>query len=446
MSDESAGTTDDFLLPDLRLRGQRAIIVVTLFDTIAFGTALGSVVSLFVLNNGGTSRHIGMLATAGQIAPIAQIIGLHLLPRFGKARLVMHGHALAAIPITVLAVLTIAGLSGAAAVWAAIAAVASFGIIFHSGQTAWWPLIQDNTAGGPVESFFARMRTRYLLMNVLVAVGVAIFMGKNPPQWRFIITFLCGVGAMIFGGVRMRHISERPFNPPEMGLTGRLARAWHIPSIRRYVRFAAARVFVIVLCTPFWVVILKNRGLSEGFIVWLSAVVALGNVSGVRMWGRFVNRHNFRPAITIALLGEAALGFAWLALPAGGNAVKLWAIAFHAIWGFLEGGYLMGWTRAMLSSVPSTIQADGFTLSTLCGSSIGAATGLLAGVAFKAVADADVFGIDCWAVYLCCAQLLLAGVWVIGFRLKGYERQVPFSRVLTISVLLMLRQAKRMAG
>jgi len=446
MSDESDGTTEDFLLPDLRLRGQRAIIVVTLFDTIAFGTALGSVVSLFILNNGGTSRHIGLLATAGQIAPVAQIIGLHLLPRFGKARLVMYGHALAAIPITMLAILTFSGVSGAVGVWAAIAAVGLFGIIFHSGQTAWWPLIQDNTAGGPVESFFARMRTRYLLMNVVVAVSVAIFMGKNSPQWRFIITFLCGMAALVYGGVRMRHVSERAFHPPEMGLAARLSRAWQIPSIRRYVRFAAARVFVIVLCTPFWVVILKNRGLSEGFIVWLSAVVALGNVSGVRMWGRFVNRHNFRPAITIALLGEAALGLGWLALPAGGDAVKVWAIAFHALWGFLEGGYLMGWTRAMLSSVPSTIQADGFTLSTLFGSSIGAVTGFLAGIAFKAVADTSVFGIDCWAVYLCCAQLLFAGVWVIGFRLKSYEEQVPVTRVLTISVLLMLRQAKRMVG
>jgi len=297
-----------------------------------------------------------------------------------------------------------------------------------------------------VESFFARMRTRYLLMNVAVAVSVAVFMWKNPPLWRFIITFLCGMGALVYGGVRMRHVSERPFHPPEMGLAGRLARAWQIPSIRRYVRFAAARVFVIVLCTPFWVVILKNRGLSEGFIVWLGAMVALGNVSGVRMWGRFVNRHNFRPAITIALLSEAALGLAWLALPADVNAVKVWAVIFHGLWGFLEGGYLMGWTRAMLNSVPSTIQADGFTLSTLCGSSIGAATGFLAGIGFKAIADTSVFGIDCWAVYLCCAQVLFAGVWVIGFRLKGYNEQVPFTRVLTISVLLMLRQAKRMVG
>ena len=444
MSETPVDAPEVTLPPEVRSRGQAAITSVTVYDTVLFGTALGSVASLFVLNVGGSSFHVALLATAGQIAPLAQVVGLRLLPRVGKARLVMGGHVLASIPLVLLALLAISGMSGPPAAWAAVAAVAVFSLVFTVGQTAWWPAIQDNTAGDAVEPFFARMRTRYQLVGVVVSVSVAFFMGRDPAHWRFMLTFLCGAAALVLGGLCMRVVSERPFVPAKSGLFDRLLAASRVPSIRRYISFVACRVAVFIIATPFWVVILKKHGLSEGFIVWLSAVVALGNVSGVRWWGRFVNRWNFRAAITIALLSEALLGLAWLAFPAEGHAVKVWAVIFYALWGFLEGGYLMGWTRAMLGSIPSSSQADGFTLATVVCSLAGAAAGLLGGTIFNALAETQIGGISGWMLYLCIAQLLFAGAWLMSFRLKGYTEQVPARRLVTVFFMLIVRRAKRL--
>jgi len=434
-----------------RLRGQSAISTVTLYDTVLFGTALGSVASLLVLKLGQSlpdsdrSFHVALLSVAGQLAPLSQVLGLGLLTRVSKAHLVLGGHVLAAIPLLFVAVLAGVGITGVPAVFAVIGAIALQSLIFTVGQTAWWPLMQDNTAGGAVEPFFARMRTRYQLLGVVVAVSMALFMGKDPPFWRFAVAYVVGAAALVVGGLRMRTVSERPFHAPE-GLLLRLHAAWLVPSIRKYVAFAATRGMVIAACTPFWVVILKRHGLSEGFIVWMSALVAVGNVSGVRWWGRFVSRHNFRAAITIALIGESALGLAWLVFPGRGTALQLWAVGFYLLWGFLEGGYLMGWTRAMLSSVPSNNQANGFTLATVICSTVGALAGLLGGMVFRRLAESSIWGLSGWVVYLCLAQLMFLAAWRMSSRLESYDGQVPAGRLMGEAWIRATRPLARVIG
>jgi hypothetical protein len=73
--------------------------------------------------------------------------------------------------------------------------------------------------------------------------------------------------------------------------------------------------------------------------------------------------------VTLSVVGSAILGLGWLALPGeswaltiGGvkiGGVMAWAVAFYLLWGFVEGGILMGRTTAMLVAVPSVYQADG---------------------------------------------------------------------------------------
>jgi len=442
----------EIVLPeDERLLGQNAIIIVTLFDTLLAGTALGSVSSLFVLKLGKglpdsqSAFHVALLSVVGQIAPLSQVLGLGLLTRAGKARLVMTGHIIAAAPLLFIALLAGLGVEGNAAVFAMLASMAVYSLIFTVGQTAWWPLIQDSTAGGPVEPFFARMRTRYLLLGVVVAIAMAFFMGKDPSSWRFTVTYIVGALALVAGGLSLRGVSERPYHAPD-GLLQRLRQAALVPSVRKYVAFAAVRGMVLAVSTPFWVVILKRHGLPEGFIVWLSAVVAIGNVTGVRWWGRFVSRHNFRPAITITLVGESLLGLAWLLFPGQGSGLRIWAVAFYLLWGMLEGGYLMGWTRAMLSSVPGSVQANGFTLATVVCSTAGALAGLAGGFIFQRLTDASIVGLSGWAIYLCLAQLLFLAAWRMASRMESYENQAPAARLMGEAWMRATRPLVRMMG
>jgi MFS family permease len=215
----------------------------------------------------------------------------------------------------------------------------------------------------------------------------------------------------------------------------RLRLAGRSASIRRCLAFIVQNSFTLGLTAPLWQYMLKeHRHMPDSFVVWLTAIGAIGHLAGLRLWAWMADVHGFRPVVTLSTAGAATLGLVWLAIPGGGWGVMVWAVAFYLLWGFVEGGLLMGRTTAMLAAVPSVYQTEGLTLAMLA-FAVGDGAGGLAG---GAILDqlARWFPHPSWpdpkVVYLAAAQVLLLLILIPARRLAGRDRQTPTPQIAAL--------------
>lgn len=428
MDENQAQAGQDVLPQQERERAQTALIRAAGSGMVYYAATMGVVCTLFLLSMGASSFHIGIAATLFAVSPLWQLAGLQLLGKVGKARMGAYGKLASLAPLGFLIVLAASGRPGPPAVALAIAAYAVMVSLSVVGNTGWWPLLQDNTKGGAMGRFFARMRTRLRLVEVLLPMAVGWYLGGHPPGSKFTLPFVLGAAAMLAGAYFMLKIPERPDAAKEIGLFLRLRLAARARSIRPYLTFVGLYGMMLGLATPFWVVMLeKGRHLPVNYIVWIVAVAAVGNVVGLKTWGNLVDRHGGRALMGATLAAEAVLGLAWLFLPVGQAAMVVWGVCFYAIWGFLEGGCLMGRTAAMMKAVPAVYQADGFTLVTLAGGAGGSLGSLLGGFCFDWLIRHPRFlaPLEATTLYLALSQLGLLAAWLMRSRLAGHHQQTP---------------------
>lgn len=429
------------LPPALRQRGQRSLIRAAMTASVIATTILGTTVpTLYLLGLGARELTIGVLVMLMSISPLGQLVGLRLVPRLGKAGVLLYGR-LVQLPLAAgLIVLAGVGVSGDWVVLLAMGLFSLLAFVSSVSYTTWWPLVQDNVPGATLGTFFARMRTRLRAVEVGVPLLVGFYLASRPPLHRFALPFALGWVALAVGAWYARQIPELPAAAVERGLWGRMAQARRSPAVRRYIAYTSIYNFVIALFTAFWVVLLTAKpgnvfvGLPAGHVMWLAAVAAVGHVLGLKFWARLVDLHGGRPALGISHIGAAALGLAWLALPSSHWLLTAWAAAFFLAWGFLDGGMLMARTCSLVRCVDRAHQSESFTLVALCASACGALGGLLGGLAFdwlsRRAAQHRPLGLDPRAIYLCVVQLGLLGAWLASRHLVGHDRQTPTRHLL----------------
>ena len=408
-----------------RQQGQSAFIRSAVTLSIFGNSTQGTIGQLFVLSMGAAPFHIAVLSALTRLAPLAQLIGLKVVPRIGKGRLLRAGTRLMAIPLLCLIALSASGWSGAAAISAGIAAYAALSFVNSGANTAWWPLLQDLTAGEPKGVFFARMRTRLRAVELVVPMLVGAYLGQSTTPGRFLLPFAVGLATAMAAASLLRRVPERQIATRQTPLIVRLRLAARVPSVRAYLALMAQYSFIAALFSPFMVLMLRFHGLPDGGIVWMDAVVAMGNVAGVNMWARIVDRHGGRPAISITVIGMSLLGFGWLAMPSGLAALAAWGAIYYVLWGFLQGGFLMGRTPVMLEAIPVRYQADGFALINFAVAAGGAAGSFAGGAAFEWLTrnTVSLWGLDGQAIYMAAAQLLLLALWPAKSRLADHDKQ-----------------------
>ena len=425
----SEDATDNLnVLPkEQRQQGQTAFIRSAVTLSVFGNSTQGTIGQLFVLSMGATPFHIALLSSLTRLAPLAQLIGLKAVARTGKSRLLSNGTMLLAIPLLCLIVLSLGRWSGTAAILGGILAYTALSFVNSGANTAWWPLLQDLTAGEPKGVFFARMRTRLRTVELVVPMLIGAYLGRSCTPGRFFLPFAVGLATAMAAAWLLRRIPERRTNPHQTVLLTRLRLAGRIPSVRAYVALMAQYMFIASLFGPYMVLMLRHHGLPDGGIVWMDAVAAIGNVAGLGMWARTVDRHGGRPAIGITLIGMSLLGFGWLLMPNGLAAMAVWGVVYYLLWGFFQGGFLMGRTPVMLEAIPVRYQADGFALINFAAAAGGAAGSFLGGAIFDWIARGDLtlWGLDGRSIHMAVAQLLLLALWPAKRRLADHDKQTP---------------------
>jgi len=417
-----------------RRAGQGALTRTALALTVSSLCAFGAVGTLFLMSLGCRPIHVGLLQTAVQVSLIGQVLGLYLLPRVGKVRLFARGDLLQLIPFGLLIGLAVLAGDLSAAVYPALACYAAVLAIRSTGHAGWWPLLQDNTTEQGRGRFFARMRTRLRKQEIVVPLAIGAYLGKNPPPIRFALPFGVGAAAVALGVWFIRAVPETPLAVPTVTVWVRLRLAWRVRAVRRCLLFLFADALFQSLLIPFWIVMLKQRGLPEGQIVWLPALAAAGHIGGLGLSGWMVDHYGGRSVLSITLPCKAALGLAWLFLPADPAWLLAWGGAFYLLWGFVFGAFFMGRTWVLMQAVPDVYQADSFTLTVLSLGIAGAIGSLLGGSIFDHLTHdtPSVAGFDGRVLYLAGVQLAWISIWLVKLGLVGHAEQTSARRLMAI--------------
>ncbi len=439
-----------------RQRGQKLIIRTAVSNHLLTELTKRHVGQVFLLSLGATPWHMGIQATLNRLAPLAQLPGLKLVRRTGKSRLAAAGYLAVLLPLAGLVALPFVQgmISPTAAVCAGIAAYAAMAYTGQFANTSWWPLLQDVTAGEAKGAFFARLRTRLRAVELAVPMLLSWYIASTALPWRFAVPFALGAVATLAAAVFMRRVPERPLTAGQTGLLRRMRLALGVQSVRAYVRLVLLSFFTEGLIMPFFVVMIRSRGLPDGYIVLMGAAAAAGHAAGLHLWARSVDAHGGRAAMSMTVLGVAVQGLAWLIVPAvTGGATSLstiwpllaWSLPFYLLWGFFRGGFLMGRTHFLLDAIPQQYQADGFTLVRLAQAVGGGAGAFLGGLAFNALTVHPVtwLGLDGRALYLAAGQLAMVLVWPAKSGLAGHAEQTAARQYLAAAWQFLLRRQEQ---
>ena len=146
---ENTSTADDKNSKDLRHKSRARLVWVAVSGSTN-NALLTSIVPLFLLSLGASPFLIGLVATSNHIQKMGRIIGLHYMHRVGKAGIFVWGRIGSAPFGLALAILAYGGGTGLWAAWIGLLFFSLRGTLQQVGNTAWWPLVQDNTDGGAV--------------------------------------------------------------------------------------------------------------------------------------------------------------------------------------------------------------------------------------------------------------------------------------------------------
>lgn len=421
MAENAIFQAEEVLSEDQRRRAQMRLICTACANSVWSTTTVSVIGPLFLLTLGGGAFSLALLATVNYVSWLGQVLGLKLIPRYGKTGLAFHGGQLTLVPAVVLVAVSLLAKPGL--LWLTFALVA-YGLMICIKQTAltgWWPLLQDATAGDARGTFFTRLRMPMRLVEMLVPLAVGAYMGKTPSLQRFALPFMLGAVSLGLASLFIHRVPERHLAPPETGLLLRLRLAARAHGVRQYLAFMLQYSMTLGLVTPFWIFILKQeRGLSADFLVWLVTAQAVGHLMGLPLWGKMVDKHGGRSALSLTLPVVALMGLAWLFAPRGGLPLAVWALAFYAIFGFLEGGYMMGRTWTMVSVVPEVYQSDAFTVVNLCTFPAAGIGSLLGGIIFEPLTRCtwSIGGFNLPVLYLTFVQVALLACWWTKHRLS----------------------------
>ena len=388
---------------------------------------LTSIFPLFLLSLGASPFLIGLVATSIHVQKMGRVVGLQFMHRTGKAGLFFWGR-LGSLPAGLgLALLAYQDGVGIWAAWIGLAVFSVRGTVQQIGNTAWWPLVQDNTSKSALGSFLTRMRLQQRLLELVLPLLVGWYLGSQPVAHSFALLFSLAILTTLAAALFSRGIVEREQPPLQQSLWHRLREVLNDAPMRTYAVFILARTAVMAATFPLWVVALTDSGLPVSHFVWLTPVQALGYMAGLRGWGQMVDQHGSRAALTITLVLQAAMAPTWLLLPQGLPWIALWAGLVHLLWGALDSGHQMGQSRAMLDAVSRDYQAEGFAIAIYASALGGFVGGIAGGACFQWTEEA--MGIRGPLYYLTIAQLAMVVPWLLSTRLAEHARETPVHRL-----------------
>jgi len=189
------------------------------------------------------------------------------------------------------------------------------GATYALGDTGWFPILQDIVPRQITGRFFANLRTSWQTACLVTLLFAAWFLGKNPDWWKFEIIFAFAMVALVIRVVAIIPMVEIPTAPAAQRNLSILARFREViqdKTLRRVVLYLSVFIPVALATEPFKIKYLKDLGYSDGTILMATAMLSLGAIASLRLWGKLADRFGNHSIFTISHYGMPLATLLWI--------------------------------------------------------------------------------------------------------------------------------------
>lgn len=283
----------------------------SLFWDAAFATAVGSlnsgvVLVAYALHFGASNQVVGILAAIPLLTQLLQAPAVVLVERVRRRRLIsVTALFVARLALPLMAVLSLIP-NAAVALTLLIVAETVHCALNAVAACSWNSWIRDLVPEAELGRFFARRTiwaTAISLVGSLIAAYALEHAGQSGPSPAFMALYGVGFLAGLASTWHLSRVPEPPMAPVDQRLNiRRLLRApLHDRNFRRLIVFLASWQFAVNAATPFFTVYFVQRlGVAIGFVMVLSIVSQLANITVLRFWGRITDRFSNKTALGLA--------------------------------------------------------------------------------------------------------------------------------------------------
>ncbi|MHC4998705.1 MAG: MFS transporter [Planctomycetota bacterium] len=374
----------------------RAAIFTSITHTLGATCLLGGTLQLYAISQGADDLFLGLLACAVWMGAPFLLIGMSLMRRYGKRRiLILWTGILPAVSLAIVVVLPFVGhmgwLSNRLILYLLIAAVLVRSITDSIGGAGWFPLMQDNVPSRIAGKFFGIFRMYWQSCVLLATLLMAWFLGKEPDWWKFCVIFAVGELAFIIKIYFLHQLKEKPIEnqttaPPSTWRAVR--RALTDPRMRYFLGYTLIYNIAAFMCLPFQIKSLKSLGYGDGFILFATSMISLGAIVSLRYWGRLADRFGNRPVFNFSHLGIMVAIASWLLV--GNNLFSaIFVFVLYGLWSIFQSANGIAQTRYMMQAVPETDQSAIVVIHAVSFFSIGLAP-LIGGLCLRLLSEVQI--------------------------------------------------------
>lgn len=344
--------------------GGRRLMLDAAFATIVGTLNSGVVLVAYALMLGASSTVIGVLAAIPFLTQLLQAPAVALLERVrSRRRVAIAGLFVARLALPLMAVLGFLPDRDVALALLVIGETVHCGLNAVAG-CAWNSWIRDLVPEDRLGVFFARRTTWATLLGIAGTAASAAALQYGDPGGHgggspatFAALYAAGFASSLVSTWQLARVPEPAMPEPvaQRRLGRMLLEPLRDPGFVRLIRFFASWQFAVNLAAPFFsVYMIRQLGLSAGFVLVMSIVSQLANIVVLRAWGRLSDRFANKTVLSVAapafIACIAAMALAGQIGPRGGTVAYL--VVLHVLMGMTSAGVALASSAIGLKLAP----------------------------------------------------------------------------------------------
>jgi MFS family permease len=341
--------------PKARRRSINCAIAAAVVSVLGGTFISPSVMTLVALKLGAQEMYVGLLSFAALTPLVFSVFTMPVIEYRGKKPVILFWYS-----VSLIFMLPLLLLPWVAQSWSAGGClVLIFAAIFLKTTTdslafvGWFPILHDVVPERITGRFFGQVRTAWQSAALLVLVFAAVFLGKDPDWWRFEVIFLIAFVFMIGRVFTFVPMTEKPpvkTRENKSSVLSLLREFFREKSLRRLMAYMLCYAAAFSISEPFKIKLLKDLGYSEGVILAAVAMINLGAIVSLRIWGRLADRFGNRFIFGITHLAMIVFTLGWLFVDKISHGMVL-VFALYLVSSIFNSGNGIAQTRYILHAV-----------------------------------------------------------------------------------------------
>ena len=372
--------------PHQRRRSLTFLIATTVFWLVAAHCLSTNVLTLFALKLGATEIFIGLLNFIFFAGLFCQVFSLSAVEKHGKKYVLFLWQLVAVIISSAFIFLPMVTNKFSPNTILALLLVISILRMTTQGfsNAAWFPLLQDVVPPRVIGRFFANLRISWQTASLITLLLLAWFLGTDAPWWKFQIVFIVAFLFFIARFLTILPVSENAVDKKsvkKITIPQRFRLVWQQKNLRTVILYINSYMIAAMIAEPFKIKFLKDLGFSNGFIIAATAMISLGAIVSLRLWGKLADRFGNHSIFTITHFGMPLSMILWLFV--GKNTAGFILVpVLYFLWSVFNSGNGIAQTRYILHTVSPKKQYQINIINVITFLSIGIAP-LIAGFFLK---------------------------------------------------------------